>query len=271
MIALRRRFSSEPAILDDWVEETARAMADDTSEDTLADTLGSTDATVSMAEEDLEGNSVPSEDVPGFRMRTRYKVLDGATGEHYGTYFGDEGYSTLDPVSLTGLIGSKLTTGELRIVKLDWSNFDEVEVHIKVEEVVPIDLEFDANSDINARGVPPDMRGDPDIEFVPDAVITPPLDDLAGDTGEEEAVPAANSPARRYMIYDRRTIQPMGEYIPEGDRSRIDRLTLYKMFPEYDFKTFEIDSIRWEADEVRIFIRGEKKQSPKSNVQSPKK
>ena len=62
----------------------------------------------------------------------------------------------------------------------------------------------------------------------------------------------------------------MGEYIPEGDRPRIDRLTLYRMLPEYNFKTFEIDSVRWEDDEVRIFIRGEKK-SPKSKVQSPKK
>ena len=52
----------------------------------------------------------------------------------------------------------------------------------------------------------------------------------------------------------------MGEYVPEGDRSRIDRLTLYRMFPGYDFKTFEIDSVRWEGNEVRIFIRGDKKE-----------
>jgi hypothetical protein len=43
------------------------------------------------------------------------------------------------------------------------------------------------------------------------------------------------------------------------------------MFPEYNFKTFEIDSIRWETGEVRIFIRGEKKKNPTSKAQSPKK
>ncbi len=68
------------------------------------------------------------------------------------------------------------------------------------------------------------------------------------------------------MIYDRRTIQPMGEYIPEGDRPRIDKLTLYRMLPEYNFKTFEIDSVRWEDDEVRIFIKGEKKEKKGSSV-----
>ena len=57
---------------------------------------------------------------------------------------------------------------------------------------------------------------------------------------------------------------------PEGERSRIDRLSLYKMFPEYNFRTFEIDSVRWEENEVRIYIKGEKKDSPKSKGQSSK-
>jgi len=259
--------SAEPVISDKRVEETARFMAYDVS----GDTPGDMDATESVAEEGLEEKRAALEGISGFKLRTRYKVLDEASGEHYGTYYGDEGYSTLDPVSLSALIGSKLTTGELRIVKLDWSNFDEVEVHIKIEEVIPIDLDPGVISDTGDRGAQSDVRGGPEIEAVTDPVKAPSEDVLAGNTEKGEAVSAANSSGRRYMIYDRRTIQPMGEYIPKGDRSRIDRLTLYKMFPEYDFKTFEIDSIRWEADEVRIFIRGEKKQSPKSNVQSPKK
>jgi hypothetical protein len=86
--------------------------------------------------------------------------------------------------------------------------------------------------------------------------------DVSGDVPEE--VPAeGGSEMPRYFIYDRRTIQPMKEYVPEGARPRIDRLTLYKLFPEYDFKTFEIDSIRWHENEVRIFIRGEKKDGKK--------
>ena len=81
---------------------------------------------------------------------------------------------------------------------------------------------------------------------------------------QEEAGLVTGTKAPRYMIYDRRTIQPMSEYFPEGDGARIDRLTLYRLFPEYDFKTFEIDSIRWHEDEVRIFIRGEKKKPRKT-------
>jgi len=214
------------------------------------------------------------------RMRTRYKVLDATSGEHYGTYYGDEGYSTLDSVSLSGLIDSKPDAGELRIVKLDWSNFDEVEVHIKVEGGVPINLDDDLIIGAGESQMSSGMRDDveegeggdegdePVAEAVPDSIKTLPEDDL---TEEGKAVSPVTIAGPRYLIYDRRTIQPMGEYVPEGARPRIDRLTLYKMFPEYNFKTFEIDSIRWEADEVRIFIKGEKKQSPKSNVQSPKK
>jgi hypothetical protein len=74
----------------------------------------------------------------------------------------------------------------------------------------------------------------------------------------------------RYLIYDRRTIQPLGEYVPEGKRPRLDRLTLYRMFPQYDFRTFQIESIRWYDSEVRIFIRGEKKRDKETNKRNGK-
>lgn len=253
--------SNGNAIPDDWVQESASSMAYDVS----GDSPGDTDAVESVTEEVLEKKPASLEGVPGFKMRTRYKVLDAASGEHYGTFYGDEGYSTMDPVSLTGLVGSKLTAGELRIVKLDWSNFDEVEIHISVEEVVPIDL--DVVEDVNGENRAfPGVGSGPGNEAVPDSAKTPQEDDPAGGAGRDEAVSAASSSGPRYMIYDRRTIQPMGEYIPEGDRPRIDKLTLYRMLPEYDFKTFEIDSVRWEDDEVRIFIKGEKKEKKGSSV-----
>jgi hypothetical protein len=200
--------------------------------------------------------------LPGLDLRSRFKVLDGSSGEHYGTYYGDEGYSTLDPVSLAGLIGSRIAPGELRIVKLDWSNFDEVEVHVQVEEILRNNLEDDVKV----------LPGGPDFS---NGLIEGKMQVLSGGHPRAGSLhggkwPVSSSPGIRYTIYDRRTIQPMGEYVPEGDRSRIDRLTLYKMFPEYEFKTFEIDSIRWEAEEVRIFVRAEKKKSPVSEVQSPK-
>ena len=250
--------SGEFAISDEWVDETARVMAYDTPVISPDDQKG--DKTENNKESDMKR---PAGGVPGLNLRTRYKVLDSLSGEHYGTYYGDEGYSTLDPVSLTGLIGSRLAPGELRIVKLDWSNFDEIEVHVQVEEVMPARLENDV------EGSPDEPETFNDLNE--DGMNTPSgVALLRAEKLEEEISSALNPPGVRYTIYDRRTIQPMGDYVPTGDRSRIDRLTLYKMFPEYDFKTFEIDSIRWEADEVRIFVKGERKKSPKRKDESPK-
>ncbi len=243
------------AITDDWVEEAARVMA--------YDFAGQKTEDLNVRAPEADGHPdimrADAERVPDFRMRTRYKVLDEASGEHYGTYFGDEGYSTLDLISLSELLSPKRATGELRIVKLDWSNFDEVEVHVKVDEVVAMKLDVDVKDDIDEARILSGEESQLEVEAVSGSEAAPPVDEPAAESEEEEAEPAVNPSGPRYMIYDRRTIQPMGEYVPEGDRSRIDRLALYKMFPEYDFKTFEIDSIRWEADEVRILIRGEKK------------
>lgn len=247
----------EPSIPDEWVEEATRSMAYEAS-----------------LNENRHGRSEKagnSEGTAVMKLRTRFKVLDSESGEHYGTYYGDEGYSTLDPGSLTKLLDSKVSEGELRIVKLDWSNFDEVEVHIKVEVVVPIHLEGDDGVDTGENVVPSGKEMEPGTEAEPALVNTPSKIETR-EKAERSADASGIVPAGpRYIIYDRRTIQPMGEYVPEGDRSRIDRLTLYRMFPEYDYKTFEIDSVRWEGDEVRIFIKGEKKGSPKSKVQGPKK
>lgn len=226
-----------------WVDETARVMAYDESGD---------EHSLKTVNENNRGEiQTAVGGLSGLNLRTRFKVLDSSSGEHYGTFYGDEGYSTLDLVSLTGLIGSRLEAGELRIIKLDWSNFDEIEVHVRVEDVLPIDLDHDAEESTGKS----DVAKGQDIEGV---------EDLSGnrlpDQSQSGELSSTVSPSSvRYTIYDRRTIQPMAEYVPDGDRSRIDRLTLYKMFPEYDFKTFEIDSIRWESDEVRIFIKGMKK------------
>jgi hypothetical protein len=256
--------SPESETPDSWLEETSRIMSNGLPKDTAGERhdgcLG----------EKIDVKAIPSaaKGFPDFRMRSRYKVLDAASGEHYGTYYGDEGYSTLDPVSLSGLISEKIKPGELRIVKLDWSNFDEVEVHIEVNEEAPIRLD----ESMEIRAIDEDALqgagGWREVDPLPGSLEAPQTDGPSGGSGLEGTVPVFRSTSPRYMIYDRRTIQPMGEYKPEGDRPRIDRLALYKMFPEYDFKTFEIDSIRWENDEVRILVRGEKK-SPKSRVTDP--
>lgn len=239
---------------DNWVEETARVMAYDTP----SEPHGARSGTIRAYEEKHEIALAAAGRFPDLKMRTRYKVIDESSGEHYGTYFSDEGFSTIDTVSLAGLIGSKLPAGELRIVKLDWSNFDEVEVHIRIENVISISQDIENTEVRGSRG---QENGDVD-----ELGEEEPADEPVGD-GD---FPTGRSTGPRYMIFDRRTIQPMGEYIPVEKRSRIDRLALYKMFPEYDFKTFEIDSIRWEADEVRIFIRGDKKKVKKIKAQSSK-
>jgi hypothetical protein len=260
-------FSVEPAeqeppgefeIPGKWVEETARVMAYDTPLDPAA---GQHIEEIVDGKDD--GKKQDTVGAPGFNLRTRFKVLDGSSGEHYGTYYGDEGYSTLDPDSLTRLIGSDLAAGELRIVKLDWSNFDEIEVHVQMEEILHVELEDDIEPPVDETD-PLNGYGDGETEARPGGPSSE-------ETPDKEVSSAKIPSGIRYTIYDRRTIQPMGEYVPEGDRSRIDRLTLYKMFPEYDFKTFEIDSIRWETDEVRILIKGEKKKGPGPRVQSPEK
>jgi len=250
--------SEEPAIPEEWVEETARFMAYDAS--------GEKSGEVDAVAEESEEKPVINESARGVGLRTRFKVLDAESGEHFGTYYGDEGYSTLDADSLAGNLTTKPAHGELRIVKLDWSNFDEVEVHIKVEEVVPIDLDADVMDDTDEEGGFPGEGDEQESETGSDAAESFSQDELADGLVEDKAVTAAGPGGPRYMIYDRRTIQPLGEYVPEGDRPRIDRLTLYRLFPEYDFKTFEIDSIRWETDEVRIFIKGEKKEKKGSGV-----
>ncbi|MDT8394953.1 MAG: hypothetical protein RRA32_00720 [bacterium] len=235
----------ETSIPEDWVDAAAKEI-------TLMDSqkvssshfagLSSLTGTEGETGEAIPGPLVPDPRAAGggklpppaypkeYRMRTHYRVLDSGSGELYGVYYGDEGYASLDLVTLGALLGERMGSAELAIVKLDWSNFDEVEVHVHK----------------------PGIAGSENVLPLPAA------------EADEDGIRAP-----RFVIYDRRTIQPMREYIPEGDRPRIDRLTLYKLFPEFDFKTFEIESIRWHEDEVRIFIRGEKKRSSKSKVPSP--
>jgi len=256
----------EPLIPEDWVEETARIMA---YEDPVATTGEAVDGKTGNGVEPGR-NTAGARSVPFFGMRTRYKVLDGSSGEHYGTLYGDEGYSTLDPVFLKGLVGQRLEDRGLRIVKLDWSNFDEIEVHIELENTTPVlpDSPFTEDTGepkkFHTEGVVRNVKATPVLAqpVSADKAVEEPVIDETGS--------AVDPAGPRYIIYDRRTIQPMGPYTPEGDRPRIDRLTLYRMFPEYDFRTFQIDSIRWEKNEVRIFIRGEKKQDSRPDLQRPK-
>jgi hypothetical protein len=213
------------------------------------------------------GEKTPKiKDLTGMNFRTRYKILDAVSGRHYGTCFGDEGYSTLDPVTIGGLLGGSLEGGEVRIVKLDWSNFDEVEVHIQVDEVIPADPGGDYKKDVEDRESPQEVRSRPagapaggDEEEIRQDEKAEMIEGITDGEEERPENRTGDTSSNMYIIYDRRTIQPMGEFVPEGKRARIDRLTLYRMFPEYDFKTFEIDSIRFESGEVRILIRGEKK------------
>jgi hypothetical protein len=103
-----------------------------------------------------------------------------------------------------------------------------------------------------------DMSSVPyDISITEEPQIETPV--LPEGVMEPEGTSVENPEALRFTIYERRTMGLLGEYIPEGKQPRLDRLALYRMFPEYDFRTFQIDSIRWLEGEVRILIKGEKK------------
>jgi hypothetical protein len=190
-----------------------------------------------------------------FQIRCRYRVIDAATGNSLGIYYSDEGYSSVDPVTLDALLGGKKGHGELRIVNLDWSNFDEVEVQV---ERIPHRSNDSRRQAVHAgRTEEKDVLspGEAAVSGEPQGVET----ELPEGVMELDSTSMVDTEAQRYVIYERRTMRPLGEYIPEGERPRIDRLTLYRMLPEYDFKTFQIDSIRWLEGEVGIFIKGEKK------------
>ncbi|UCG39011.1 MAG: hypothetical protein JSV00_01895 [bacterium] len=251
-----------------WVEEAAREMAyealdQDGEKEAGEEPVGGIPEQV--AHEDAAGDA-PSRRAMEYRMRSHYRVMEALTGELLGTFYGDEGYSTLDLVTLQAILSERLGPGKVSIVQLDWSNFDEVEVH--VQTTGPAEPAEEASAGVSPE-VPlsDDSPGDTEwgevgAEAEPDAA---PGADITGRTspGSEQETgrerPHTGEP--RYVIYDRRTIKPMGEYVPEGDQPRVDRLTLYRMFPQFDFRSFEIDSIRWQDDEVRILIRGEKKGS----------
>ena len=191
------------------------------------------------------------------QQRCRYRIIEAATGKTLGTYYSDEGHSSLDPVTLGDLLGEDTRSGELRIVNLDWTSFDEMEVQVK-RVPRPADGADGQSAHAHDPGEGQDVSQNEDT---PDAAFQ----EKETTAGLPEGVTElGNAPLReqgpeRYVIYDRRTMRPMGEYTPKGEKPRIDRLTLYRLFPEYDFRTFQIDSIRWMGGELGIFIKGERK------------
>ena len=192
--------------------------------------------------------------------------MEASSGKFLGNYYGDEGYSSLDLVTLSALLSEKLGSGDLRIVTLNWSNYDEIEVHIESNAGTVIPAGQPETVSTEAR-IAVDLEGDglPFEEGSPgDETASP--DDKIGKKGKKEKEGASVLAAPRYLIYDRRTVQPLGEYFPDGVRPRIDRLTLHRMLPGYDFRTFQIDSIRWHEGEVRIFIKGERKKNPEASL-----
>jgi hypothetical protein len=206
--------------------------------------------------EELEEEPAPPPESSGqFQLRCRYRVIEAASGNPLGTFYSDEGYSSLDPAKLGVLLREKTGPGELRIVNLDWSNFDEVE--IQVETIQPPNAAageqaVTASDPGEAETPEPGGMADTGESLQPEPELPEGVIELDSHSVESPA-------AGRYIIYERRTMRPLGEYVPEGDRPRLDRLTLYRMFPDYDFKTFQIDSIRWLEGEVGIFIKGDKK------------
>ena len=147
-------------------------------------------------------------------MRTHYRVMDSRSGELYGVFYGDEGYASLDLVTLGALLGEKIGSPLIGIVKLDWSNFDEIEVH--VEKLDDSDEQAEEHTRPAISQEPEQTTDQTTDQTQADQVYPWEAEAPIEEDLQEEAGLVTGTKAPRYMIYDRRTIQPMSEYFPEG-------------------------------------------------------
>jgi hypothetical protein len=214
----------EEALTDDWADEVLEKLTRVTEQETVP------------------GDPEPEEDE---HVGLIYRVLDNDSGVLLGTFYGEEGYTTLDIPTLQNLLPGTQGGSELRIVKVHWANFGEVEVAVDVAGPGS-EEEGDGRGDTETR-----RRGE-DIESGDETVKIPVPEPSGGPgTGAAEGL--------RWVIYSQRTQRPLADFHPDDERPRLDRLALYRMFKEFEFKSIKIESLRWEEDEIRVYVSGSKK------------
>jgi hypothetical protein len=264
----------EEALTDDWADEALEKLTRVTEQETVP------------------GDPEPEEDE---HVGLIYRVLDNDSGVLLGTFYGEEGYTTLDIPTLQNLLPGTQGGSELRIVKVHWANFGEVEVAVDVagpgseeegdgrgdtETRRRGDAEMGREDDrgdgadggggemgmeeqsqdpgpmsqgkANGRGDTETRGRGEDIESGDETVKIPVPEPSGGPgTGAAEGL--------RWVIYSQRTQRPLADFHPDDERPRLDRLALYRMFKEFEFKSIKIESLRWEEDEIRVYVSGSKK------------
>ncbi len=65
------------------------------------------------------------------RVRGKFIVVDGNSGQNLGSFFNDEGIQTLSPERIKELL-PRLAGRAVRIDRIDWQNYDEVTVSLHV-------------------------------------------------------------------------------------------------------------------------------------------
>ena len=150
------------------------------------------------------------------RARGKYHIIDMKSGEHLDTYFNDEGYKVMDVDTLKRVLPQLQTKG-IRIAKIDWKNYDEVEIYIQVDDTE----DKDEIKGSGQKAKPLDRKG------------------------------------IRYVIFNQRNGDRLGTFITDEANSILDKMVLYQMFPQFDLKSLRITSLNWtEEGEVRVYIRG---------------
>lgn len=154
------------------------------------------------------------------RARGKYRVISEKSGQLLGTFYNDEGYKVMDIETLKRVLPEFMTM-PLRITKIDWKNYDEVEIYVH-----------------------------------------------AVDPGEQTELPDTGSKADMgpekgicYVIYNHKDGESLGTFVTDEANSTLDKMVLYKMFPQFDIKSIRIVSLNWtDEGEVRVYIRGKKKE-----------
>ncbi|UCF30806.1 MAG: hypothetical protein JSV26_12315 [bacterium] len=252
-----------------------------------------------------------------------YRIIDHDSAVVLANLYGEEGYTTLDLPTLKSQLPGVPAELDLRIVKVHWVNFGEVDIYVDAAGPIPegrwteedgdqeriLDMPDLDTEGLTLAGPNPD-KGSPD-KGSPESRVQSPEEGSpeSGVQGQEEGSPDKGSPESRvqspeegspdkggpesgvqspeeilqasadpvilhsdepaagygygrqpkYVIYSQRTQRPLLDFTPDGQRPRLDRLTLYKIFKDFEFNSLKIESLRWEKEEVRIYISGSRK------------
>ena len=154
------------------------------------------------------------------RVRGTFNVIDARTGEILGSYFNDEGCCAID----TDVIRKELPQFKenVRIVKVNWPNYDEVEVFVESDDE-------SSEESVSKIATPSALRPKPST--------------VAGRV--------------TYTIYDNKNGEKLGSYTPKGEDAVLDKLALINTLHQYAKKSLRIIKVEQKNHrEVDVYTRG---------------